>query len=163
KTDALISPKVKIAVEVPAAEGPKVSYPGAAIKASKQRERARRSADYPSGPAGPRVLESPGSTGVRQAPAHDGPAEADRPVPPHNQPAAGSPRRRGWRGARRRACDGRIRSDGGGRGHDPAEDDDDLARDLPKCAAWPRRGGVAFPARLDRNRLHRCFVRPNDL
>ena len=36
KTDSLISKKVKVAVEVPAAEGPKISYPIAVVKSSKQ-------------------------------------------------------------------------------------------------------------------------------
>jgi molybdate transport system substrate-binding protein len=42
KTDAGISKKVKIAFEVPAADGPKISYPLAVIAESKRQEAARR-------------------------------------------------------------------------------------------------------------------------
>ncbi|MEO6568863.1 MAG: molybdate ABC transporter substrate-binding protein [Opitutaceae bacterium] len=49
KTDALISKKVKIAYEVSVAEGPKISYPLAVIKASKQREVARKFTTYLAG------------------------------------------------------------------------------------------------------------------
>ena len=42
KTDALISKKVRIAYEVPAAEGPKIAYPLAALKNSRNPESARR-------------------------------------------------------------------------------------------------------------------------
>jgi molybdate transport system substrate-binding protein len=42
KTDAGISKKVKIAYEVPRAEGPKISYPFAVLKASRQADAARR-------------------------------------------------------------------------------------------------------------------------
>ncbi len=41
KTDALISKKVKVAFEVPAAEGPKIIYPLAALKDSKNPDAAR--------------------------------------------------------------------------------------------------------------------------
>ena len=50
KTDALISQKIKIAVEISAAEGPKISYPVAVLKASKQPERATKFAEYLAGP-----------------------------------------------------------------------------------------------------------------
>ncbi len=46
KTDALISKKVKIAFAVPANEGPKISYPLAVIKDSKNSEAARKFATY---------------------------------------------------------------------------------------------------------------------
>lgn len=49
KTDALISKKVKIAYEVPVAEGPKISYPLAVLKESKNLEAAQRFATYLSG------------------------------------------------------------------------------------------------------------------
>lgn len=42
KTDAGISRKVRIAFEVPAAEGPKISYPFAVVAATKQPDAARR-------------------------------------------------------------------------------------------------------------------------
>lgn len=42
KTDAGISRKVKVAFEVPRAEGPKISYPVAVIAATRQPEAARR-------------------------------------------------------------------------------------------------------------------------
>jgi len=46
KTDAGISKKVKIAYEVPAAGGPKISYPLAVIAASKHQEAARKLLAY---------------------------------------------------------------------------------------------------------------------
>src|SRR4029077_15870442 len=49
KTDAMISKKVKIAVEISAGEGPKISYPVAVIKSSKEPERAKRFAEYLAG------------------------------------------------------------------------------------------------------------------
>lgn len=50
KTDALISKKVKVAFEVPAAEGPSITYPAAVVKDSKQVEAARKFAAYLAGP-----------------------------------------------------------------------------------------------------------------
>jgi len=50
KTDALISKKVKVAYEVPAATGPKISYPLAVLKDSKQPAAARKFATYLAGP-----------------------------------------------------------------------------------------------------------------
>ena len=50
KTDSLISKKVKIAVEILAAEGPKISYPVAVLKSSKEPERAKKFAEYLAGP-----------------------------------------------------------------------------------------------------------------
>jgi molybdate transport system substrate-binding protein len=50
KTDALISKKVKVAVEISAAEGPKISYPIAVLKSSKEPERAKKLEEYLSGP-----------------------------------------------------------------------------------------------------------------
>ena len=55
KTDAGISRKVRIAFEVPRAEGPKISYPFAVIAGSKRREAARRFLAY---------LESPTALAV---------------------------------------------------------------------------------------------------
>lgn len=57
KTDSLISKKVKVAVEIPAAEGPRISYPLAVMKSSKEAERARKLADYLAGPAAQKVFE----------------------------------------------------------------------------------------------------------
>lgn len=51
QTDALISKKVKIALAVPAAEGPAISYPLAVIKESSQPEAARKFAAYLATPA----------------------------------------------------------------------------------------------------------------
>lgn len=51
KTDALISKKVKIALEVPATEGPVISYPLAVVRESKQPEAARKFAVYLATPA----------------------------------------------------------------------------------------------------------------
>ncbi|MDQ6808032.1 MAG: molybdate ABC transporter substrate-binding protein [Verrucomicrobiota bacterium] len=57
KTDALISKKVKIAVEIAASEGPRISYPLAVLKASKEPERARKLAEYMSSPDTRKVFE----------------------------------------------------------------------------------------------------------
>jgi len=46
KTDALISRKVRVAWEVPRAEGPEISYPVAALKTSAQPEAARKFVAY---------------------------------------------------------------------------------------------------------------------
>jgi len=50
KTDALISRKVKIAYEVAAADGPKISYPLAVLQDAKQAEAARKFIAYLAGP-----------------------------------------------------------------------------------------------------------------
>jgi molybdate transport system substrate-binding protein len=57
KTDALISEKVKTAVEIPAAEGPKISYSMAVVQSSKQFERAKKFEEYLAGPAARQVFE----------------------------------------------------------------------------------------------------------
>ena len=57
KTDSLISKKVKIAVEISAAEGPKISYPIAVVKSSTEPQRARKFAEYLAGPAARQVFE----------------------------------------------------------------------------------------------------------
>jgi molybdate transport system substrate-binding protein len=46
KTDALISRNVKIAFEVPRAEGPKISYPAAVVADSREKDAAQRFLDY---------------------------------------------------------------------------------------------------------------------
>lgn len=46
KTDALVSKKVRIAFEIPAADGPAISYPLAVVKDAKHAEAARRFAAY---------------------------------------------------------------------------------------------------------------------
>ena len=50
KTDALISKKVKIALEVPAGDGPRISYPLAVVKDSKHADAARKFAAYLASP-----------------------------------------------------------------------------------------------------------------
>lgn len=50
KTDALISKKVKVAYEVAVADGPKISYPLAVVKESKNGEAARKFALYLASP-----------------------------------------------------------------------------------------------------------------
>jgi molybdate transport system substrate-binding protein len=50
KTDALISKKVKVAYEVDAADGPKISYPVAVLKEARQPAAARKFAAYLAGP-----------------------------------------------------------------------------------------------------------------
>jgi molybdate transport system substrate-binding protein len=62
KTDSLISKKVKVAVEIRAAEGPKISYPIAVIKSSRQPDRAKKFAEYLAGPTSRSVFEKFGFT-----------------------------------------------------------------------------------------------------
>lgn len=50
KTDALISKKVKVACEIAAADGPKISYPLAVVQDAKHAAAARRFATYLAGP-----------------------------------------------------------------------------------------------------------------
>ena len=57
KTDSLISKKVKIAVEIPAVEGPKISYPMAVLKSSQQPERAKKLEEYLASPAARQIFE----------------------------------------------------------------------------------------------------------
>lgn len=57
KTDALLSKKAKIAVEISVAEGPRISYPLAIIKSSKEAEQAKKFADYLAGPAARQVFK----------------------------------------------------------------------------------------------------------
>jgi molybdate transport system substrate-binding protein len=57
KTDALISKKVKVAIEVSPAEGPKISYPIAVLKASKNADEARKFEDYLATPEAHAVFE----------------------------------------------------------------------------------------------------------
>ncbi len=57
KTDSFISKKVKIAVEIPAGEGPKISYPIAVVKTSKEPERAKKFEEYLAGPTAQSIFE----------------------------------------------------------------------------------------------------------
>jgi molybdate transport system substrate-binding protein len=57
KTDAMISKNVKVAVEIPASEGPKISYPIAVLKSSQQPEKAKKFADYLADSAAGAVFE----------------------------------------------------------------------------------------------------------
>ena len=62
KTDALISKKVKIALEVAPGEGPKISYPLAVVKSSREPERAKKFAEYLAGPDALAVFKKFGFT-----------------------------------------------------------------------------------------------------
>ncbi|HMJ06401.1 MAG TPA: molybdate ABC transporter substrate-binding protein [Chthoniobacterales bacterium] len=57
KTDALISKEIRVAVEIPAAEGPKISYALAVLKSSQAPERAKEFAIYLAGPEARAVFE----------------------------------------------------------------------------------------------------------
>ncbi len=46
KTDAAISKKVTVALEIPAAEGPKIIYPAAVVKDSRNADAARKLLDF---------------------------------------------------------------------------------------------------------------------
>jgi len=56
KTDALVSKKVKIAIEVPRAEGPKITYPVAVLKDAKQAEAARALVEFLAGAEAQKVF-----------------------------------------------------------------------------------------------------------
>jgi molybdate transport system substrate-binding protein len=60
KTDAAISKKVKVAYEIPAASGPKISYPMAVMKDSKQVESAWKFVDYLDSDAAAKIFEKYG-------------------------------------------------------------------------------------------------------
>jgi molybdate transport system substrate-binding protein len=60
RTDAGISKRVKIAYEVPRAEGPRISYPFAVLAESKRREAARRFLAWLESPAAIAVFEKYG-------------------------------------------------------------------------------------------------------
>lgn len=60
KTDSLISKKVKVAVEISAAEGPKISYPVAVLKSSSEPRSAKQFAEYLAGPAARAIFEKLG-------------------------------------------------------------------------------------------------------
>jgi molybdate transport system substrate-binding protein len=57
KTDALISKKVKVAIEVSPADGPKISYPIAVVKASKNADEALKFEEYLASPEARAVFE----------------------------------------------------------------------------------------------------------
>ena len=65
KTDALISKKVKVAVEISGAEAPKISYPVGVVKSSREPERARKFSEYLAGPAARAVFEKFGFVVMR--------------------------------------------------------------------------------------------------
>jgi molybdate transport system substrate-binding protein len=60
KTDAAISKKVKVAYEIPADRGPKISYPIAVMKNAKQVESAKKFADYLNSDVATNVFEKYG-------------------------------------------------------------------------------------------------------
>jgi molybdate transport system substrate-binding protein len=57
KTDAMISKKVKVALEISGADAPKISYPLAVVKNSKTPENAKKFAEYLAGPKSREVFE----------------------------------------------------------------------------------------------------------
>jgi len=56
KTDALISKKVRIAIEVPLVEGPKITYPVAVLKDAKQPRAAKALVEYLAGAEAQKVF-----------------------------------------------------------------------------------------------------------
>jgi molybdate transport system substrate-binding protein len=77
KTDAAISQKVRIAYEVPRADGPKISYPVAVIAGSKHREAARRFLAYLQSPAALEVFRKYGFLTMEPAAAAPATARCD--------------------------------------------------------------------------------------
>lgn len=68
KTDAAISKKVKVAWEVPAAEGPKIVYPVALLKDSRKPDAARRFLTFLEGPEADEVFKRLGFIILEQSP-----------------------------------------------------------------------------------------------
>ena len=62
KTDAPIAKQVRIAFEVPVAEGPSITYPLAVVKASKSPDAARKLAEFLAGPEAANVFARYGFT-----------------------------------------------------------------------------------------------------
>ena len=60
KTDALISSGVRIAYEVPSAEGPEISYPAAVVADSKQQAAAQRLLDFLQSPPAQEIFRKYG-------------------------------------------------------------------------------------------------------
>jgi len=60
KTDALISKKVKVAYEVPIADGPAIAYPAALIQGSKHTAAAKKFLEYLSEPSSLKTFEKYG-------------------------------------------------------------------------------------------------------
>jgi molybdate transport system substrate-binding protein len=60
KTDAQISKKVKVAYEVPAADGPAITYPAALVESSKNAAAAKKFLDYLEAPASLKMFEKYG-------------------------------------------------------------------------------------------------------
>jgi molybdate transport system substrate-binding protein len=60
KTDAAISKRVKVACEIPAKEGPAISYPVAVVRGSRNMEAARKFVDCVNSPDATRVFEKYG-------------------------------------------------------------------------------------------------------
>lgn len=60
KTDALISKKVKVAYEVPAAAGPTITYPAALVQGSKNTVAAKKFLDYLESPSSLKTFEKYG-------------------------------------------------------------------------------------------------------
>jgi molybdate transport system substrate-binding protein len=60
KTDAAISKQVRVAYEIPAASGPKISYPMAVTKNAKQIEPAKKFVDYLSSDDAAKIFETYG-------------------------------------------------------------------------------------------------------
>jgi molybdate transport system substrate-binding protein len=59
-TDALISKKIRVALEVPAAEGPKISYPLAVLKGAAEKEEALKFAGFLQGPEAAKAFKARG-------------------------------------------------------------------------------------------------------
>jgi molybdate transport system substrate-binding protein len=60
KTDAAISRKVRVAFEIPREEGPRISYPVAILRASRQKEAARRFLVFVNGQSAGEVFQKYG-------------------------------------------------------------------------------------------------------
>ena len=66
KTDAAISNKIQIALEIPADDGPKITYPAALLTDSRQKDAARKFLTHLSTPEAKQAFEKSGFTVIQQ-------------------------------------------------------------------------------------------------
>ncbi len=71
KTDATVSTRVRIALEITAADGPRITYPLAVLKNAREPAAARRFADFLATPPARQIFEKFGFLWLPDSPRHD--------------------------------------------------------------------------------------------
>ncbi len=66
KTDAAISKKIRIALEIPAADGPRITYPAALLTDSRQKDAARKFLSHLSTPEATQAFEKSGFSVIQE-------------------------------------------------------------------------------------------------